>query len=64
MRKSAARYARKAAETNPRKSQDQRAIPSEWSGVSYSPDGTWLFVHLQYPGETFAITGPWERGWL
>ena len=37
---------------------------SEWSGASYSPDGRWLFVHLQIPGETFAITGPWERGWL
>jgi hypothetical protein len=19
---------------------------------------------LQYPGKTFAVTGPWERGWL
>ena len=37
---------------------------SEWSGLSYSPDGQWLFAHLQYPGETFAITGPWEKGWL
>jgi len=23
-----------------------------------------LFVHLQTPGETFAITGPWHKGWL
>jgi secreted PhoX family phosphatase len=37
---------------------------SEWSGPCYSPDGQWLFVHLQYPGETFAITGPWEKGWM
>jgi uncharacterized protein len=37
---------------------------SEWSGAVYSPDGKWLFVHLQYPGKSFAITGPWERGWL
>jgi secreted PhoX family phosphatase len=37
---------------------------SEWSGACYSPDGAWLFVHLQYPGATYAITGPWERGWL
>jgi secreted PhoX family phosphatase len=37
---------------------------SEWSGVCYSPDGRWLFVHLQYPGETFAITGPWDKGWV
>jgi uncharacterized protein len=37
---------------------------SEWSGACYSPDGRWLFVHIQYPGKTFAITGPWEQGWL
>jgi secreted PhoX family phosphatase len=37
---------------------------SEYSGSCYSPDGQWLFVHLQYPGRTFAITGPWEKGWL
>ena len=37
---------------------------SEWSGATYSPDGRWLFVHLQYPGKTYAITGPWEKGWL
>jgi uncharacterized protein len=37
---------------------------SEWSGLCYSPDGQWLFAHLQYPGETFAITGPWDKGWL
>ena len=37
---------------------------SEWSGAVYSPDGQWLFVHIQYPGKTFAINGPWDRGWL
>ncbi len=37
---------------------------SEWSGAVYSPDGQWLFVHIQYPGKSYAITGPWERGWL
>ncbi len=37
---------------------------SEWAGVAYSPDGNWLFVHIQFPGKSFAITGPWERGWL
>lgn len=37
---------------------------SEWSGATYSPNGRWLFVHLQYPGKTFAFTGPWEKGWL
>ena len=37
---------------------------SEARGAGFSPDGKWLFVHLQYPGETFAITGPWDKGWL
>ena len=37
---------------------------SEYSGATYSPDGRWLFVNIQYPGTTFAITGPWEKGWL
>jgi secreted PhoX family phosphatase len=37
---------------------------SEFSGATYSQDGRWLFVNLQYPGETYAITGPWEKGWL
>ena len=37
---------------------------SEASGVGWSPDGKWLFVHLQYPGESYAITGPWNKGWL
>ena len=37
---------------------------SEWSGATYSPDGRWLFANIQYPGETFAFTGPWEKGWL
>ena len=37
---------------------------SEAAGAGFSPDGKWLFVHLQYPGETFAITGPWHKGWL
>ena len=37
---------------------------SEFAGVSYSPDGEWLFVNVQLPGITFAITGPWGRGML
>jgi secreted PhoX family phosphatase len=37
---------------------------SEWSGACYSPDGKWMFVHIQIPGVSYAITGPWERGWL
>lgn len=32
----------------------------EWAGPSFTPDGRWLFVNLQTPGITFAITGYWE----
>ena len=32
---------------------------SEWAGACFSPDGQWLFVNIQTPGITFAITGPW-----
>ena len=35
---------------------------SEWAGACYSPDGEWLFVNIQSPGVTFAITGPWGPG--
>jgi uncharacterized protein len=35
---------------------------SEWAGACYSPDGRWLFVNIQTPGVTFAITGPWGSG--
>ena len=35
---------------------------SEWAGAVYSPDGRWLFVNIQTPGITFAITGPWGAG--
>ena len=34
---------------------------SEFAGATYSPDGRWLFVNVQAPGITFAITGPWDR---
>jgi len=34
----------------------------EWAGACYSPDGRWLFVNIQTPGVTFAITGPWHKG--
>lgn len=33
---------------------------NEWCGVTFSPDGRWLFANLQTPGITVAITGPWE----
>jgi secreted PhoX family phosphatase len=37
---------------------------SEFAGATYSPDGRWLFVNVQSPGMTFAITGPWRNGAL
>jgi len=41
-------------------SQDYRG--AEFAGACYSPDGKWLFVNIQSPGITFAITGPWGSG--
>jgi secreted PhoX family phosphatase len=35
---------------------------NEFAGACFSPDGKWLFVNIQTPGVTFAITGPWSRG--
>ncbi len=32
---------------------------SEFTGPTFSPDGSILFVNLQSPGITFAISGPW-----
>jgi hypothetical protein len=37
---------------------------SETAGVVFSPDGQWLFLNIQTPGVTLAITGPWHRGAL
>jgi secreted PhoX family phosphatase len=37
---------------------------TEWAGATFDPSGQWLFVNMQSPGITFAITGPWERGLL
>jgi len=34
----------------------------EWAGATFSPDGRWLYVNIQTPGITFAITGPWANG--
>jgi secreted PhoX family phosphatase len=34
----------------------------EFAGASFSPGGRWLFVSIQTPGVTFAITGPWKPG--
>lgn len=36
----------------------------EWAGPSFSPCGRWLFVNIQTPGITLAITGPWDNGAL
>jgi secreted PhoX family phosphatase len=32
---------------------------SEFAGPRFSPDGEWLFVNIQVPGITCAITGDW-----
>ena len=37
---------------------------SEFAGATFDPSGRWLFVNIQTPGITFAITGPWRRGVL
>ncbi len=37
---------------------------AEFTGVTFSPDGQWMFFNIQTPGMTFAVTGPWERGKL
>ena len=34
----------------------------EFTGATFSRDGKWLFVNIQTPGITFAITGPFENG--
>jgi uncharacterized protein len=40
------------------------AAHDEFAGACFSPDGRWLFVNLQSPGTSFAITGPWDQGEL
>ncbi|HZI38890.1 MAG TPA: alkaline phosphatase PhoX, partial [Acidimicrobiia bacterium] len=40
-----------------------RLSHGEFAGLTYGPAvGYWLFVNIQSPGMTLAITGPWERG--
>jgi secreted PhoX family phosphatase len=34
---------------------------SELAGVCFSPDGNIMYVNIQYPGMTLAITGDWEK---
>ncbi len=37
------------------------SLESELAGSSFSPDGTTLFINVQWnPGQTIAITGPWR----
>jgi secreted PhoX family phosphatase len=38
---------------------DNAYSDSELAGACFSPDGRILFVNIQYPGMTVAITGPW-----
>lgn len=33
---------------------------AEFCGACFSPDGGTLFVDVQEPGFTYAITGPWS----
>ncbi len=35
---------------------------SEFAGATFSSDGRWLFLNVQRPGFTVAITGPWDQG--
>ena len=39
---------------------DNAYSDSELAGACFSPDGSTLFVNIQYPGTTLAITGPWS----
>ncbi|MEO0465835.1 MAG: alkaline phosphatase PhoX [Pseudomonadota bacterium] len=36
-----------------------RSAESEVAGACFSPDGEIMFVNVQKPGITVAITGPW-----
>ena len=37
---------------------------NEFAGACFDPSGRYLFVNIQTPGVTFAITGPWDNGAL
>jgi len=39
---------------------DNAHSSSEMTGVCFSPNGETLFVNIQYPGMTIAITGDWK----
>lgn len=34
---------------------------AEFCGACFSPDGRTMFVNVQNPGITYAVSGPWER---
>ena len=34
---------------------------TEFTGVTFSPDGQWMFFNIQTPGITFAVTGALEN---
>lgn len=36
-------------------------LQTEFAGACFSPDGSTLFVNLYHPGQTLAITGPWDK---
>jgi secreted PhoX family phosphatase len=40
---------------------DNAYSSSELAGVCFAPDGRTMFVNIQYPGMTLAITGPWPK---
>ncbi|MEC3993398.1 alkaline phosphatase PhoX [Actinacidiphila sp. DG2A-62] len=40
---------------------EQEPEYSEFTGVTFSPDGRTLFANIQTPGIMLAITGPWRR---
>ncbi|MET7379758.1 alkaline phosphatase PhoX [Streptomyces sp. NPDC005526] len=40
---------------------EQEPEYSEFTGVTFSPDGSTLFANIQEPGIMVAITGPWKR---
>ena len=37
-----------------------KLFESEFAGSTFAPDGSTLFVNIQTPGLTVAITGPWN----
>ncbi|MFF2655098.1 alkaline phosphatase PhoX [Streptomyces sp. NPDC058045] len=40
---------------------EQEPEYSEFTGVTFSPDGRTLYANIQTPGIMLAITGPWKR---